>query len=112
MAADGTDLTNRWVLNIAHMARGTWPDGLSEAMRIPPAAFASDADIGRFIDVAPAAGLAPADQAGGAIVATSRAMGTSTSSSRPSGCAIRCGSTSAAATGRSRSGAVRRGWPG
>jgi hypothetical protein len=68
MAADGTDLTNRWVLNIAHMARGTWPDGLSEAMRIPPAAFASDADIGRFIDVAPAAGLAPADQAGGAIV--------------------------------------------
>ncbi|MCC7018139.1 MAG: CRTAC1 family protein [Ardenticatenales bacterium] len=68
LAADPNDRTNRWVLNIAHMARGTWPEGLSDALRIPAEAFASDADIGRFVDVAPAAGLAPADQAGGAIV--------------------------------------------
>ena len=68
LRSDPNDLTNRWVLNVAHMAAGTWPDGVREAWRIPPEQFASTGSLPRFTDVAVAAGLAPMDQAGGAIV--------------------------------------------
>lgn len=62
------DLEVRWLLNIAHMTAGTYPDGVPEAQRIAPAAFASAEDIGRFVDVAPASGARVYAAAGGAIV--------------------------------------------
>jgi tetratricopeptide (TPR) repeat protein len=62
------DVEVRWLLNLAHMALGTWPDGVPPADRVPPSAFASAVDVGRFPDVAPLAGLNVFASAGGVIV--------------------------------------------
>ncbi len=62
------DLEVRWLLNMAHVAAGTYPAGLAPAHRIDPAVFASGEDIGRFVDVAPASGVRVFAAAGGAIV--------------------------------------------
>jgi hypothetical protein len=62
------DLEVRWLLNLAYMTLGRYPDGVPAAHLIPPAAFASAEDIGRFVDVAPQAGLNVFASAGGVIV--------------------------------------------
>jgi hypothetical protein len=62
------DLRTRWLLNLAYMALGDYPGGVPEAHRIPPSAFESDYDVGRFPDVAAAAGVAMFNLAGGAVV--------------------------------------------
>ncbi len=62
-----SDLEVRWLLNIAAMTLGTYPDGISEPQRIGPAAFESAVDPGRFPDVATTAGLALDDNAGGSV---------------------------------------------
>ena len=58
----------RWQLNLASMALGRYPDGVPPKYLIPPSAFASKDDIGRFLDVALQAGLKVFSMAGGAIV--------------------------------------------
>src|SRR2546423_6151604 len=62
------DLEVRWLLNLAHMAAGTYPGGVPSSFLIPPARFASAEDVGRFTDVAPQAGLDVFSTAGGVIV--------------------------------------------
>ncbi len=63
------NVRRRWLLNIAHMARGTYPDGVSEEFRVPPSAFAPEHDLGgRFREVAADIGIYSVDLAGGAIV--------------------------------------------
>ena len=62
------DLEVRWLLNVAHMAAGTWPADVPPVHRIDPAAFAAGEDIGRFVDVAPQSGLRVFAAAGGLIV--------------------------------------------
>ena len=62
------DLAARWLLNIAYMTVGEYPDKVPPAWLIPPSAFASDAEVKRFTDRAPALGLAVDDLAGGSIV--------------------------------------------
>jgi hypothetical protein len=59
-------LQAKWLLNIANMALGTYPDGVPKLHLIPPSAFASEYDIGRFPNVAAAAGLNSFNLAGGA----------------------------------------------
>ncbi|MEE9291477.1 MAG: CRTAC1 family protein, partial [Acidobacteriota bacterium] len=54
-----------WLLNIAHMTLGSYPDGVPEPYRIPPSMFESEAEASRFPNVAPRAGLAVRGQAGG-----------------------------------------------
>jgi hypothetical protein len=61
------DLEVRWLLNIAAMTLGSYPDGISEQFRIGPEAFASRVDLGRFWDVAGPAGVAYSDNAGGSV---------------------------------------------
>ncbi|MDX1388817.1 MAG: CRTAC1 family protein, partial [Acidobacteriota bacterium] len=61
-------LDARWLLNLALMTLGEYPDAVPERWLIPPEVFASDHDIGRFRDVAPAAGLAEVGLAGGSVV--------------------------------------------
>ena len=46
-----------WMLNIAHMALGTWPEGVPEKHRLGHDHFASEVDIGRFVDVGSSLGL-------------------------------------------------------
>ncbi len=65
---DAGDLTARWLLNVAYMTVGKYPNGVPEAWIIPPEAFDSDYDIGRFRDVAPAVGLDVMGLAGGCVM--------------------------------------------
>lgn len=60
-------LTARWLLNLAVMALGEYPDGVSEAFRIPPSRFESEADFPRFPDVAATLGLDTVSLSGGVI---------------------------------------------
>ena len=62
------DLGARWLLNIAAMAEGIYPDGVPEGLVIPPMAFVSDRDIGRFPDVGARLGIDTFNASGGAIV--------------------------------------------
>jgi hypothetical protein len=62
------DLEARWLLNAAHMATGGYPARVPARHLIPPAAFASAEDIGRFRDVASASGVRSFSMAGGVIV--------------------------------------------
>jgi len=68
LGEDSDDLTNRWLYNVAAMTVGEYPDAVPEEWLIPPAAFASDYDIGRFDDVAPRVGLAAVGLAGGSVL--------------------------------------------
>ncbi len=51
------DLRVIWLLNLAAMTLGEYPDGVPAEDRIPLKPFASTADIGRFANVASTAGL-------------------------------------------------------
>ena len=68
LALRPADLEVRWLLNLAHMGAGTYPEKVPVAQLIPPAALKSGEDVGRFIDVAPEAGLNSIASAGGVIV--------------------------------------------
>jgi tetratricopeptide (TPR) repeat protein len=58
----------RWLLNIAAMTVGEYPEGLSAEERIDPAVYAAEAEFPRFRDVAPELGLACFDLSGGAVL--------------------------------------------
>ncbi|MFK8049350.1 MAG: CRTAC1 family protein [Halioglobus sp.] len=62
------DLNSRWLLNIAYMTLGKYPQEVPKQWLIPPSAFQSEFDIGRFKDVAPQLGVAVRTMAGGSIV--------------------------------------------
>ena len=68
LAEKPDELEVRWLLNLAHMFAGTYPDKVPRAQLIPPSAFTSTEDAGRFIDVATPAGLKSFAAAGGVIV--------------------------------------------
>ena len=61
-------LSAKWLLNIAAMTLGEYPDGLAPDERIPPEVYASEAEFPRFPDVAPALGLNRSDLAGGVVI--------------------------------------------
>ena len=61
-------LEARWLLNVAYMTIGGYPDEVPAAYLIPPEAFKSDEMIPRFTNVAPKLGLDVFNLAGGAIV--------------------------------------------
>ncbi|MEE9131366.1 MAG: CRTAC1 family protein [Phycisphaerales bacterium] len=62
------DLKARWLLNVAYMMLGKYPDGVPEKYLIPKSAFASEYDIGLFPDIAPQLGLHTFNLCGGAIM--------------------------------------------
>ena len=62
------DLEVRWLLNLAYMTLGQYPAGVPAAYLIPESDFHSQQSIGRFVDVAPDAGLNVFRMAGGVIV--------------------------------------------
>ena len=67
LAAEPDDHSSIWLLNIARMTLGEYPDGVPEAFRIEPAALTSEYDIGRFTNQAGPLGVAASGLAGGAI---------------------------------------------
>jgi hypothetical protein len=62
-----TDLEVRWLLNVAAMTVGSFPNEVPEQLRLESRSFASEIDPGRFWDVAGPAGVAYSDNAGGSI---------------------------------------------
>jgi FG-GAP-like repeat/ASPIC and UnbV len=65
---DPANLRARWLLNVAHMTLGTYPEGVGARQLIPPAAFASQYPLPRFENVAREAGLELSGVSGGAIL--------------------------------------------
>jgi hypothetical protein len=62
------DLSTRWLLNLAHMTLGEYPDKVDPKLLIPPKVFASEYNLPRFPDVSEGLGLDVDDLAGGIIV--------------------------------------------
>lgn len=61
------NLSARWLLNIAFMTIGGYPDQVPEAYLLPPQTFESDDEIPRFVNIAPTLDLATFDMCGGVI---------------------------------------------
>ena len=63
------DLTGRWLLNVAHMTLGSYPDGVPQQFLadLQPDSQAAGG-VGRFEEVAPSAGIYDLTLAGGAVV--------------------------------------------
>lgn len=58
----------RWLLNIAHMTLGSYPDGVPEKYLIPPSFFTSEVAIPRFTNIYPKLGLDTFNLSGGVVV--------------------------------------------
>ncbi len=61
-------LIARWLLNLAYMTIGEYPDGVPAGSRIAPSTFASAEPFPRFADVAAKAGVNTMDLAGGVVI--------------------------------------------
>jgi len=62
------DLRCQWLLNIAYMTVGEYPDKVPPRWLIPPKVFAAEYELPRFRDVAGSAGLDIYGQAGGSVM--------------------------------------------
>ena len=62
------DVRYRWLLNVAHMTLGTYPEGVPEQLRVPDEGLASGYDIGRFEEIAAKVGMDARNLAGGSIM--------------------------------------------
>ena len=67
LALSDGDATARWLLNLAHMTVGTYPDKISSQYLIRPDRFASGTGFPRFNNIARQVGLATHSLCGGAI---------------------------------------------
>jgi hypothetical protein len=68
LAADSTDYKSQWLLNIAYMTLGRYPQDVPRQWLIPSRRFDSEYDIGRFYDVAPQTGLLINQHSGGVLM--------------------------------------------
>jgi len=68
LARHPDNLSARWLLNVAHMTLGEYPDQVPPQWLIPTHVFRSDHDFGRFLDVGPNVGLARTELYGGVAV--------------------------------------------
>ena len=62
------DLRARWLLNIAHMTLGTYPEQVPSRFVIPRELLETSYEMGRFQEIAPSVGLYKVNPAGGSIV--------------------------------------------
>jgi hypothetical protein len=62
------DATVRWLLNIAYMTLGQYPDGVPEKWRIDPASYRSSSELRPFKNVAGELGVAINGVSGGAVL--------------------------------------------
>lgn len=65
---DPANLRARWLVNIAHMTLGTYPDDVSSPALIPPGVFAADYALPPFVNVAGQVGLAIHGLSGGVVL--------------------------------------------
>ena len=57
-----------WLLNVAHMTLGAYPEGVPSRFVVAKEALESEYDIGKFDEIAPYAGLYAVNTAGGSII--------------------------------------------
>lgn len=62
------DYSSLWLLNIAYMTLGKYPEGVPEKWLIPETVFESEYPLKKFEDIAPKLGLNVNDLSGGSIV--------------------------------------------
>jgi VCBS repeat protein/ASPIC/UnbV protein len=62
------NLQARWLLNVAHMTLGSYPDGVSKRDLIPPGVFAAEEPFPAFENVAAQVGVDQYGLAGGAVL--------------------------------------------
>ncbi len=62
------DLRYLWLLNLAYMTVGEYPDGVPEKWLLPPAIFDSDYQVARFLDVAVPVGVEHPALSGGIVM--------------------------------------------
>ncbi|MCB9176055.1 MAG: CRTAC1 family protein [Caldilineae bacterium] len=58
----------RWLLNLAYITLGLYPEGLPERWLIPAEAFGTDSSVPRMVDVGRQLGVAPTTLLGGAVM--------------------------------------------
>lgn len=68
LAENPEDLETRWLLNLAAMTLGAYPEEVPPQWLIPPEVFESDFPLPRFYDVAPQLGLDIVGTAGGSVL--------------------------------------------
>lgn len=68
LARNPEQMTARWLLNLAYMTIGGYPDRVPEAWRVPPEAFRSDEPFPRFPEVAPELDLNAMTLAGASVI--------------------------------------------
>jgi hypothetical protein len=68
LAENPSDFSTRWLLNLAHMTLGEYPEKVNPQYLIPPERFASEYDMPRFFDVSDGLGIDLNDLAGSVIV--------------------------------------------
>jgi hypothetical protein len=68
LRATPNDLTSRYLLNIAAMTLGKYPDGIPKSMQLPAGYFDSKIDFPRFTDIASGLGLDTRGLAGGVAI--------------------------------------------
>jgi hypothetical protein len=65
---DPQNTVNAWLLNLAHMILGKYPEQVPASWRLPPDAFRSEYDIGRFRDRGAELGVDVIGHAGGVVL--------------------------------------------
>ncbi len=68
LAREPDDYEVRWLLNVAYSTLGLYPEKVPPAQLIPPSVFQSPENVGRFQDIAAAAGIDAFLLAGGVVV--------------------------------------------
>src|SRR5690606_37680874 len=68
LARDSRDLESQWLLNVAYMTLGEYPNKVPEKFLIPDSVFKSDHPLKRFNDIAPQLGVDVNQLSGGSIV--------------------------------------------
>jgi len=68
LEADLEDRNSLWLLNLAYMTLGEYPEGVPQQWRVPPEALVAEADIGRFVDIAKLEGVDVMGLSGGVVM--------------------------------------------
>jgi len=65
---DGSDKETQYLLNVAHMTLGNYPEKVPAAYRIPPEYFESKVDFPKFKDIATGLGVGVSELSGGTCI--------------------------------------------
>jgi hypothetical protein len=68
LAEDPDDLNSLWLLNVAYMTLGAWPEGVPAKWRLPSESAESEFELPRFVDRAASTGLDVEGLSGGVVM--------------------------------------------